>query len=194
MRAGFDLGLEALDFVVEIVGDGIHSNANRKICGASESFPGPVCALIQPMQNFDKADGVDFVDAAGFGVIADGRRITGDGENIADAAYGPRAEQRSLQADDVLVTCREMWNGFDAAGFQRASHDQGVHADAGHGSAIDVDGIHFLRCHNPVDLLEDAIERKALWRIDLNANGEFLGLKILPEIAFRLALSNRRGS
>jgi len=69
----------------------------------------------------------------------------------------PRAEKTSLQADDVLVARREMGNSFDAAGFQRASHDQSVHADASHGAAIDVDGVHFFRRHNLVHLLENAV-------------------------------------
>src|SRR5436309_15001267 len=103
MRAGFDLGVETLNFAVEIVGDRIHSDADGKICCAAESFSGPVGALIQPVQHFDKADGIDFVDSAGFRVVTDRWRITGDGEDISNAADGPGTEQRSLQADDVLV-------------------------------------------------------------------------------------------
>src|SRR5260370_35285329 len=104
MRASPDLGVEALDFVVEIVGHGIQSHADRKIRRAAESFSSPVGTLIQPMQNFDKADGVDLINAAGFRIIADGRRIAGDGENVANAAHGPRAESSSLQATEFLMT------------------------------------------------------------------------------------------
>ena len=78
VRAGFDLCVEALDFVVEIVGDGIDGHADREIRGAAESFAGPVRALIQAAENFYEADGIDFVDAAGFRIIADRRRIAGD--------------------------------------------------------------------------------------------------------------------
>ena len=89
MRTGFDLGMESLDFVVKIVGDGIERHSDREIRGASESFPSPIRALIQPMQNFDQADGIDFVDAAGFRVIANRWRVARDGENVADAADRP---------------------------------------------------------------------------------------------------------
>src|SRR5205823_10970121 len=132
MRAGFDLGVEALDFAVEIVGHRIHSDADGKIRRASESFSRPVGALIQSVQNFDEAHRVDFVDAAGFRVITDRWRITGDGEHISNAADGPGTMKSSLQADDVLVPRREMRNSFDAAGLQRTGHNQGVHAYAGH--------------------------------------------------------------
>ena len=73
VRAGFDFGVEALDFVVEIVGDGIERHADREIRRAAESFAGPVRALIQAAENFDEADGIDFVDAAGFRIIADAK-------------------------------------------------------------------------------------------------------------------------
>ena len=102
VRAGFDFGVKAFDFVVEIVGDGIDCDADGEICGAAKRFAGPVGALIQAMKNFYQADGIDFVDAAGFRIIADRGRIAGDGENVAHAADGPRAEQHGLQADDVV--------------------------------------------------------------------------------------------
>src|SRR6202158_1112065 len=194
MGAGSDLGVEALDFVVEIVGNRIQGHADCKIRCAPQSFSCPVSALIQAVENFDETDGVDFVDAARFRVITNRRWITCDSEYVADAADGPRAEKRSLQADDVLIARREMRNSFDAAGSQRAGHNQGVHADAGHGSAIDVDGIHFFGRHNLVDLLEDAVERESLGRIDFHADGEFFFLEFFPELALRLAMGSRRWS
>jgi len=84
MCAGLDLGMEALDFIVEIVGDGIHGHTDRKIRRATESFPRPVRALIQATQNFHEADGIDFVDA----LVSDSRRrtaVAGDRKNVADA-------------------------------------------------------------------------------------------------------------
>ena len=72
---------------------GIQRDADGEICLAAKSFAGPVRALIEAMQNFGEADGIDFVDAAGFRIIADGWRITGDAEDVAHAADGPRAEQ-----------------------------------------------------------------------------------------------------
>jgi len=41
-----------------------------KIGGAAKSLAGPVSALIEAVKNFDQTDGIDFVDAAGFRVIA----------------------------------------------------------------------------------------------------------------------------
>src|SRR6266851_7011848 len=103
MRAGFDLGMEALDFVVEIVSNGIHSHVNCNIPPATESFSGPVRALIQTMQHFDEADRINLINAARFRIVADRWRIACNGEHIANSADGPGAEKRRLQADDVLV-------------------------------------------------------------------------------------------
>src|SRR5690349_9458458 len=108
------------------------------------------------MQNFDQPDGIDFVDAAGLRVVAYGRWIAGDGENIAHAADGPGAEKYGLQADDVVVAGGEVRDGFDSAGLERARGHERVHDDASHGAAADVDGVHVAAGHDFVDLLEDA--------------------------------------
>ena len=126
------LCVEALDFVIEIVGHGIDGDADGEVRRAAERLAGPVGALIQAVQNFHQADGVDFVNAAGFGMIAERRRIAGDGQHVAHAADGPGAQQHGLQADDVRIARGEVRNGFDAARFERAGHHQRVHAHAGH--------------------------------------------------------------
>ena len=46
MRAGTDFGVEALYFAVQIVGDWIDGDANRKICCSAECLAGPVSALV----------------------------------------------------------------------------------------------------------------------------------------------------
>src|SRR6266404_7998346 len=132
------------------------------------------------MQNFYEAHGIDFVDAAGFRIIADGRRIAGDGEHVANAADRPRAEQHRLQADDVVIASREVWHGFHAARFQRSRGDQRVHAYAGHRAAVNIDRIDFARGHDLIDLLVDSVERNALWRIDFYTDGEFIFLQLFP--------------
>ena len=184
--------MEAFDFRVEIVGDRIHRDADRKIRGAAQSFSGPVGALIQAMQNFDEADGVDFVDSARFGIVADRRRIAGDREDVANAADGPRAEQHRLQSDDVVVARGEMRNRFDAARFERARSHQRVHADAGHRAAVHVDDIDFARRHDAIDLFVDAIERQTFRRIDFDADREFFFLQLLEKFAFGIALGDDR--
>ena len=83
-----------------------------------------------------------------------------------------------------------MRNGFDASGFQRTGHNQGVHANARHRATVDVDGVDFLRRHHFVHFLEDALERKAFRWIDLHAEGELLCLEFSPEFAFWFSLGN----
>jgi len=96
-----------------------------------------------------------------------------------------------LQADDILIASGEMRNGLDAAGFQSAGGDQRVHSNASHRAGVDVDSVDLARSHQLVDLLEDAVERKTLGRIDFRADGELPGFELLPEFAFRLAQRDR---
>ncbi len=83
-------------------------------------------------------------------------------------------------------------DSLDAAGFESACSHERVHADAGHGAAVDVYGIDAARGHDFVDLFENALEGNAFWRIDLDADGEFAGLEFFPKTAFRLAVLDRR--
>src|SRR5258708_1955375 len=85
-----------------------------------------------------------------------------------------------------------MRDSLDAAGFESACSHERVHADAGHGAAVDVYGIHAARGHYFVDLFENALEGNAFWRIDLDADGEFVGLEFFPKTAFRLAVLDGR--
>jgi len=41
MRAGFDFGLEACDFRVEVIGNGVERDADGEICGSAERLAGP---------------------------------------------------------------------------------------------------------------------------------------------------------
>ena len=52
MRAGFDFGVEAFNFVVEIIGNGIDSDADGEIRCPAKRFASPVRALIQAAKNF----------------------------------------------------------------------------------------------------------------------------------------------
>ena len=77
-----------------------------------------------------------------------------------------------MQADEVLIARGYVRNGLDAARLQGAGQHQGVHAYASQGAAIDVDGSHAAARNDLVHLLEDALERNALRRIDLDGDGK----------------------
>ena len=98
--------------------------------------------------------------------------------------------KHGLQPDDVLIARGQMRHGFHAARFQRPRDDQRIHADARHRAAVDVDGVHFLRGHDFVDLLVNALERNPFRRIDLHADGKFFLLQFFPELAFWFAFRN----
>ena len=158
------------NLVIQIFRDGIHGDADGEIRRAAESFAGPVGALIQPRQNFDEADGIDFVDAAGFRMIAERWRIARDREDVAHAADGPGAEEHCLQADDIRVARGEMRNRFEAVGFERAGEHERVHSDAGERAAIDVNRIHVADGHDAAHLLDDAVDGNALGRINFHGD------------------------
>src|SRR5579862_8983558 len=102
---------------------------NRSISSSRLSATGltatPMVKLVAPpsvlpdesVQHLDQADRVHFIHAAGLGIVADRRRIAGNRQHVAHAAHGPGAEQRGLQADNILVARSQMRNRFDAAGF-----------------------------------------------------------------------------
>ena len=56
-----------------------------------------------------------------------------------------------------------MRNRLDAASFQRAGHDQRVHAHARHRAAINIDGVDAPGRHDVIDLLDKPAQAKCLW-------------------------------
>src|SRR5437016_9354862 len=70
----------------------------------------PVRALIQPVQNLHKPDGVDFVYTAGFRIIADRRRVARDRKNVADAADGPRSKKSCLRSEEHTSELQSLTN------------------------------------------------------------------------------------
>src|ERR1700756_1392156 len=100
--------MKTLDFTVEVIGDWVHCDADGEIRRSAQSFAGPISALIEAIQNFYQAYGIDFVDATGFRIITNGWRVAGDGEHVAHTANGPRAEKHGLQADDVVIARGEV--------------------------------------------------------------------------------------
>ena len=174
---GLHLGEEALDFVVEVLGGGVHGHTDGVVGGAAQRLPCPVGALIQARGHFHESDGVDFIDPAR---LARRRRIAGNGQEVANPADAPGAEQRGLQTDEILVPRGDVRNRFHSARLQGSGQHQRVHAHAGQRAAIDVDGIHAAAGDDLVHLLEDAFERNALGRIDLHRNAKFAGLELAP--------------
>jgi hypothetical protein len=84
-----------------------------------------------------------------------------------------------------------MRDGFHTARFERTGNHQRVHPHARHRSAVDVDRVHLARRHHLVHLLEDAVERESLWRIDFHADRELFFLQLFPEPALGLARRDR---
>src|SRR5262249_52041654 len=113
-----------------------------------------------------------------------------DRQDVAHPAHRPSAEQHGLQANDVEVAGGQVWNRLHAARFERAGQHDGVHTHPCERAAVDVDGVHGAVHQEAVYLLEHAVERDAFGRINLYGNDKLLGLNLLPEAAFRLAVEH----
>src|SRR5690348_8192095 len=98
MRAGLHLGKKALDFVIEVFRGRVHGHANRVVGSAAKRLTSPVRPLIETRSDLYKSDGIDFVHTAGFRVVAYGRRVAGDGQEVAHPSNAPGPQERGLQA------------------------------------------------------------------------------------------------
>src|SRR5690242_10728469 len=192
MRPGFHLGHKTLNFVIKILGGGIHGHAHGVVRGATQRFASPVRALIETGSDLYQSYGVNFVDSAGFGVVAHRRRIACDGQEVANASDAPGSQQRSLQTDKVLVPRGDMRDGFDAARLQSAGKHERVHAHTREGTAIDVNRVYAAAGRDLLNLLEDTFQRNAFRRIDLHRNSELARLELAPKTAFRIAVNGAR--
>src|SRR5260370_39570298 len=118
------LGEEALDFVIEVLGSGVHSYADGVVWCGAKRLASPVGTLVEPGGNFHKPNGIDFVNAAGFRVVADGRRVARDGQEVAHSSDAPRPKQRGLQPDKVLIARRDVGHSLDAARLEGSGEHQ----------------------------------------------------------------------
>src|SRR3989338_1898697 len=189
---GLDLLLEAAELFVEVVGCGVDGDADGEVRAAAQGLARPVVALVETRKDADQADGVDFVNAAHLGVVAEDGRVAGDGEDVPDAAHGPGAEQDGLQADDVQVARGEVRDGFHPGLLDGAGEHDGVHAHAGQGAAVDVDRVHAAGGFAAALPLENAVEVDALGWVDLDRNHELPLLQLAVEGRDRLGGFRRR--
>ena len=101
-----------------------------------------VMAFVQGFGDFDEARGVYFKDSLGIGVVAYGRRISCEGENVMDS-QGVGAQQFRLQADDISVPAGEVENGFHLiAALDDGGKGNGAHAHFSHRAVRNVYGVH----------------------------------------------------
>ena len=91
----------------------------------------------------------------------------------------------------IRVARGQMRNCLNAARLERTGERKRVHPDARERSAVDVDRVHALRSHHVFHLLENAFDRRALWRIDFHGDDELLRLNFSPQRAFRFARRDR---
>ena len=136
--------------------------------------------MIQTRSDLYKSDGINFVDAARFRVVAYRGRVARDGQEVAYSSDAPGAKERGLQTDEILIARGHVWNGLDAARLQSPGEHQCVHAYAGQRAAIDVNGIDAAARRNLIHLLEDALERNAFGGIDLHGHRKFACFELAP--------------
>ena len=106
---------------------------------------GLVLAAVEPGQDLDQPDRVDVPDARAGRVVADPRRVAGQGEDVADAER-MRAEQLRLERHEVPVAGREVDEALEVEVVLDPERDRHrAHPDPGHRRVADVDEVRARR-------------------------------------------------
>src|SRR4029077_3055416 len=165
MGTRFHLGEKKLDLLIEVLSVRVHGHTDGVVCGAAKRLASPVGTLVEAGSNFYTPSGINLVDAAGFRVVAYGRWVARDGQEVAHSSDAPGTEQGGLQPDEILIARGHVGHGLDPPRLKGSGEHQRIHADPRESAAIDIDRIHAAARGDLVDLLEDALERDTLRRI-----------------------------
>ena len=165
------------DFLIQVVGAGVGGGADVEVRRYPQLMARQVVAFVQGFRDFDEPRGVHFEDPLRVGVVADGRRIPGEGENVVDP-HGVGPQQFRLQADDVPVPAGEVENGFHIIFvLDDGGKGDGAHPEFRHGAVGDVDGVHVGRYFHY--LLFRHRRGGALRRVQFRGDGKNMGFVFL---------------
>src|SRR5207249_12052074 len=103
---------------------------------------GRVHDIVHPALHFEQADAVDVGDGRGVHVVARARRVTGHGQDVANAER-VRGQQVGLDAHEIPVPAGEVHVDVETGCL---AHEDGGrqhgHADAAERAVVDVDDLH----------------------------------------------------
>ena len=149
-------------------------------------------AQVEPGQDLDQADRIDVPDAGPGRVVADPRRVAGQGDDVADAE-GVGAEQLRLERHQVPVTRRAMDQALEVeVVLDPEGHRQGAHPDPGHRRVGDVDEVDAGVAQEP-GRLDRPLDPDAPRRVDLDRDDEATGGEQLGEARRRRRVVGGRG-
>ena len=132
MGAGVELALEAVPLGRPVGGRRVEGAGDGEPGRLADRRAGAVLAAVEPGQDLDEPDRVDVPDARAGRVVADPRRVAGQGQDVADAER-VGAEQLRLEGHQVPVAGREVDEALEVEVVLDAERDgQGAHPDAGH--------------------------------------------------------------
>ena len=150
---------------------GSRAQAIVKPAGAPIGLPARVLAAVEAGEDLDEADRIDVPDARAGRVVADPRRIAGQGEDVADAQR-VRAEQLRLEGHEVPVAGREVDEALEVQVVLDPERDgHRAHPDAGHRRVADVDGVDAGRLEEP-SRLDRPLDADGARRVDLDGDDE----------------------
>ncbi len=138
-----------------------------------------VLAAVEPGEDPHQADGVHVPDAGPGRVVADARRIAGQGQDVPDAQR-VRPEQLRLEGHQVPVAGREVDDALEVHVVLDPEGDrQGSHADARHRRVADVDAVGPGRGEEACRL-DGPLDPDGAGRVDLDGDDVAAGTQ-LPE-------------
>ena len=84
MRPGGELAFEPVPFGPGVGGRGIERAGDREACRLPDRRAGLVLAAVEPAEDVDQPDRIDVPDAGSVRVVADPRRVAGEGDDVPD--------------------------------------------------------------------------------------------------------------
>ena len=179
-RPGLELAVKALDFASGIRRSGVERGAHAEGRGLADAVAGRVHALVHPAQHFEQADAVDVEDGRGVHVVARARRVTGHGQDVANAER-VRAQQVGLDAHEIPVPAGEVHVDVETGCL---AHEDGGrqhgHADAAERAVVDVDDLHATLLEE-LGALHELFHGVAARRIELHAHDEAALLELASQ-------------
>ena len=171
VRPGRELAFEAIPLGRRIGGGRIERAGDREPGPLADRPAGRVLGEVEPRQHLDQPDRVDVPDPGPGRVVADPRRVAGQGDDVADPER-VGAEQLGLEGHQVPVARRAVDEALEVeVVLDPERHGQGAHPDPGHRRVGHVDEVDAGVAQEPGGL-DRPLDPDAARRVDLDRDDE----------------------
>ena len=184
VRPGRELALEPVPFGRRIGRRRVEGAGDRETGPLADRRAGRILGQVEPREDIDQTDRIDIPDTGPRRVVADPRRIAGQGDDVAHTE-GVGAEQLGLEGHQVSVSRRAVDQALEVEiVLDPEGHRQGAHPDPGHRRVGDVDEIDAGIAEEPGGL-DRPLDPDAPGRVDLDRHDEAAGGEELGQTRWR---------